>query len=91
MDANIYTCINKKKPEPYLEEFKFRNGQVKPTYNLQKSYRIIKIYVSGVKILTHTQIMRYMYYCIFEFFSVKKLKCSPVAYNRETIITVKLV
>lgn len=26
---------------------------------LQKSYRIIKIYVSGVKILTHTQIMRY--------------------------------
>lgn len=32
---------------------------IKPTYNLLKSYRIIKIYVSGVKILTHTQIMRY--------------------------------
>lgn len=32
---------------------------IKPTYNLQKSYRIIKIYVSGVKILTHTHIMRY--------------------------------
>lgn len=48
-----------KKPEPYLEEFIFRNWQVKPTYNLQKSDRIIKIYVSGVKILTHTQIMRY--------------------------------
>lgn len=66
-----------KKPEPYLEEFKFRNWQVKPTYNLQKSYRIIKIYVSGVKILTHTQIMRYNVSLSFSL--LKNLKCSPVA------------
>lgn len=49
---------------------------IKPTYNLQKSYRIIKIYVSGVKILTHTQIMRYNVSLSFSLLKIKMFSYS---------------